>query len=252
MAMLMPTTTQVLAASMCLSFFVLPVPKSDAAFVACLWAYAATCSLVYPPQFGNVRYSGSMPFRPVVQGPLRRLQDAYQVSSFITGLAIPFLLLLLSRSLHIKLSESLRAAVSSQLFLQLAQYSTEGLAQWPACLAPPVWLSVCQFMTVWRLHRCFDWYIAAGAMQLWPMRANRFGLRLFRWLMTHHPGRVWIVAAIRVASVTCFCGTLFEAAVMGPMELSAFIHPKYAGGSTPTLHAYWEQTHGTSGAEKEE
>jgi hypothetical protein len=70
--------------------------------------------------------------------------------------------------------------------------------------------------------------------------------------MTHHPGRVWIVAAIRVASVTCFCGTLFEAAVMGPMELSAFIHPKYAGGSTPTLHAYWEQTHGTSGAEKEE
>lgn len=237
------------------SLVLTPVPKSDIVFVSCLWAYAVVCSLFYAP--GNAQtWSGIFPFRPVAQAPMRAMQDVHQFTSLTSGLVIPSSLIFLSRALRVKFaSDSLRQAVAGQIFLQLAQYLTEGVGQWPACLAAPVWLSVCQFMSMWRLHRCVDWYLAAGGPMLFPRRANRYGFDMFRWLSTRHPGRVWMTAMTRMASVLCLSGTVFESAVLGPMvDCAAFTHPKFADHNNPPLHALWEQTHGgvTATTDKEE
>lgn len=218
----------------------LPVPKADILFVFCLNLYCALGSVVYP--MGNFQaHTGPMTLRPVGQAPLRILQDIHQLTSPTVGLLFPVALVIMSRSLRIKFAtDELRQAVASQVFLQLAQYLVEGLGQWPACLAPPVWLSVCQFATMWRLHSNVDWCLKAGAATLLPSKANRYGLAALKWAV-NRPARAWMAAMTKLAGAACLATSVFDAAVLGPLDNAAFII-KHC--DSPPLAPVWEKTHG--------
>jgi hypothetical protein len=220
----------------------LPVPKADILFVAALWLYSAICTLVYP--MGNHQaHTGPMTLRPVGQAPLRMLTDLHQFTSLTVGLLFPLALIAISRSLRIKFAtDDLREAVASQVFLQLAQYMTDGMGQWPVCLAPPVWLSVCQFATLWRLHSNVDWCLKAGAATLLPSHVNRYGLAALKWVAVKRPVRAWMAAMTKLAGVACLATSVFEAAVVSPLVECAAFAVKHC--DSPPLAPVWEKTHG--------
>ena len=237
----------------------LPVPTADILFVAALWLYSAITTLVYP--MGNHQaHTGPMTLRPVGQAPLRMLTDLHQLTSLTVGLLFPLALIAMSRALRIKFAtDEQRQAVASQVFLQLAQYLTEGVGQWPACLAPPVWLSVCQFANLWRLHSNVDWCLKAGSAMLIPSHVNRYGLAALKWVAVKRPARAWMAAMTKLAGVACLATSVFEAAVISPLVDGAAFAVKHC--DSPPLAPVWEKTHGahhghggmtTTAMEKEE
>ena len=214
-----------------------PVPAADFVFVAAVCAYAALATALRFPRRARVEQPGPYPFRPIAAPPIHGFVDQHQMLSLMTGVVAPVSLILASRFWHIKFaSDALREAVASQLFLQLCQYLVEALGQWPARLAPPVWLTLPAMFGAARMRSLLGMFAACRADALFPRIGNSLGFAGIKWLFRRHSGAELMLTATRLAAMGGLAATLIDCLIALPLiEAPAFMDARYVGHK-PSLH----------------
>ena len=173
-----------------------------------------------------------------------------QALTLVAGVLTPAALIMTSRLFHIKFaSDALRTAVASQLFLQLMQFLTEALGQWPARLAPPVWLALPALFGAARMRSLLAMFAACRADALFPRVANFMGFRGLKWIFRRHSSAEWMLTATRASAILGIAVTLIDMLVALPLiEAPAFMHERYLpGGNKPRLHEALEPGAGREG-----
>ena len=225
-----------------------PVPLGDFVFVAAVWSYLGLATVLRFPRKAAVEQPGPYPFRPVAASPIRGFADQHQLMTLGAGVVWPFMLIATSRAFHIKFaSDALREAVASQLFLQLAQLLTEAFGQWPACLAPPVWLTVPALFGAARLRSLLNWFGACRGDALFPRVSNRLGFSALKWAFRRKTSAEWMLAMTRVGALGGLAAVLMDILVALPLvEAPAFMDERFLH-QKPALHAALEPGVGREG-----
>ena len=226
-----------------------PVPLSDFVFVAAVWSYLSMATLLRFPRKARVEQPGPYPFRPVAATPIRGFADQHQMTTLGAGVVWPAMLIVTSRAFHVKFaSDALREAVASQLFLQLTQLLTEAFGQWPARLAPPVWLTIPALFGAARLRSLLNWFGACRGDALFPRLSNRLGFSAVKWAFRRKSSAEWMLAMTRVGALGGLAVTLVDLLVALPLvETPAFMDERFLQDLKPALHAALEPGAGREG-----
>ena len=224
------------------------MPLGDFIFVSAVWSYLTLATLLRFPRKARVEQPGPYPFRPVAAPPIRGFADQHQLMTLVAGVAMPVLLIATSRIFHIKFaSDQLREAVASQLFLQLMQFLTEAVGQWPARLAPPVWLTIPALFGAARMRSLLNWFGASRADALFPRVSNRLGFSALKWAFRRKSSAEWMLALTRMGALGGLAVTLTDILVALPLvEAPAFMDARFVH-EKPALHTALEPGVGREG-----
>ena len=231
-----------------LSALFTPVPLGDFIFVAAVWTYLTLATVLRFPRKARVEHPGPYPFRPLAAPPIRGFADQHQMMTLVAGVIMPFTLIATSRFFHIKFaSDALREAVASQLFLQLTQFLTEAIGQWPARLAPPVWLTIPALFGAARTRSLINWFGACRGDALFPRVSNLMGLSALKWAFRRKSSAEWMLALTRMGALGGLAVTLVDVLVALPLvEAPAFMDARYVH-QKPALHTALEPGVGREG-----
>jgi hypothetical protein len=218
-----------------------PVPLGDFIFVGAVWSYLTLATMLRFPRKARVEQPGPYPFRPLAAPPIRGFADQHQLMTLTAGVLMPVLLIATSRIFHIKFaSDTLREAVASQLFLQLMQFLTEAIGQWPARLAPPVWLTIPALFGAARMRSLINMFGASRGDALFPRLSNWMGFSAFKWAFRRKSSAEWMLALTRVGAISGLAVTLIDVLVALPLvEAPAFMDSRYVH-EKPALHSALE------------
>lgn len=225
-----------------------PVPLGDFIFVGAVWSYLTLATMLRFPRKARVEQPGPYPFRPLAAPPIRGFADQHQMMTLTAGVLMPVLLIATSRIFHIKFaSDALREAVASQLFLQLMQFLTEAIGQWPARLAPPVWLTIPALFGAARMRSLINMFGASRGDALFPRLSNWMGFSAFKWAFRRKSSAEWMLALTRVGAISGLAVTLIDVLVALPLvEAPAFMDSRYVH-EKPALHSALEPGVGREG-----
>jgi hypothetical protein len=189
----------------------------------------------------------------VAATPIRGFADQHQLMTLGAGVVWPVVLIMTSRAFHVKFaSDALREAVASQLFLQLTQLLTEAFGQWPARLAPPVWLTIPALFGAARLRSLLNWFGACRGDALFPRLSNRLGFSALKWAFRRKSSAEWMLAMTRVGALGGLAVTLVDLLVALPLvETPAFMDERFLQDQKPALHAALEPGAGREGVKSD-